>query len=252
MIKTNNLGSGLWKTKECVGMYSSRGPRANNEDACDFLIAPDGSAILAVLADGMGGHAKGEVASGLIVQVLTEVFRQNGFSQPSETLNWAINRAHEVVRERAASNPACRGMGSTVVAAVIASGVLHVGHVGDSRAMQFAGGHVRRLTKDQLVVVDELGVPENLAKHHPRGNELTQAVGVDVGPLRVQVQTYDFADGDHVVLCSDGVSEYVTEPTLARMLSEKTPLRAAEAIVRAALDAGTKDNSTAVVVRSPR
>jgi PPM family protein phosphatase len=235
-----------------IAMHTSAGVRKNNQDFCGFLVAPDGSAALMVLADGMGGHRCGEVASQLATDTLLTHFEQQGFAADAAgQLREGILEAHERIAREAEADPGKQGMGTTVVATVLRPGELTVAHVGDSRALQFRAPNVRRLTRDHLYVVDVLGLEENVAKTHPQGHILAQALGVG-GDLEPTISQFDLAPGDRILLCCDGVSEYLNEAELGRLLLQ-LPLRdAVVRIVEAALANQSRDNCTALAAAIPQ
>ena len=125
-----------------------------------------------------------------------------------------------------------------------------MGHVGDSRALQFRDDAVRRLTRDHLYAIDVLGEEENRAKHHPKGNVLSQALGV-TGGVAPTLQRFDLAAGDTLLLCTDGVSECVSEPLMRAALEEDELAGAAALVVRHALAGGSRDNCTVALARVP-
>jgi protein phosphatase len=234
-----------------IALHTSAGIRKNNQDYCGFLVAPDGSAALMVLADGMGGHRCGEVASQLATDTLLTRFEQEGFAaEPEVQLRESILEAHERIMREAEADPSKQGMGTTMVATVLRPEELTVAHVGDSRALQFRPPDVRRLTRDHLYVVDVLGLEENVAKTHPQGHILAQALGVE-GEVEPTISRFDLAPGDLVLLCCDGVTEYLNEADLGRLLT-RFPLRdAVVQIVEAALANQSRDNCTALAAAIP-
>jgi protein phosphatase len=161
-----------------------------------------------------------------------------------------VEAAHRAVLDEAARDAAREGMGATVVAGVALPGRIVVAHVGDSRGVQFRADRVRRLTRDHLFVVDALGLTENVAKRHPQGNILSQALGAR-DPVQPTVAEFDAAPGDLVVLCSDGVSEVVGEQEMFDLLYSRPAGQRAAALVAAALEAGSRDNCTALVAALP-
>jgi serine/threonine protein phosphatase PrpC len=247
-------------TPESFSLSSEAGARANNEDFCGYQVSPDQHIAIIVLSDGVGGHNCGEVASNMTVEYVLRSFLQrfggeSGALQaadPNEYGEWlgqVISEAHHGIREQAGANSAQEGMGATCVIALLLPGYLVVGHVGDSRAYQFRAGAVRRLTQDDLEVVEKLGISEALAKKHPNGHILSQALGTQ-DRVRPTMNLYDSASGDEILLCSDGVSEVISEPDLNKMLKSRSPQRAA-AIVRAAVEHGSQDNCSVLIVTVP-
>ncbi len=216
--------------------------RSNNEDA--FLI--DDQRALFAVADGMGGHRGGEVASHTAIEALRAAIA-NG-----TPLHDAITRANTAVLTRAAGDDALAGMGTTMTAVVAIGGrQLLIGHVGDSRAYMVHEGTLRRATDDHSLVeelVREGRLTPEQAEAHPQRALVTRALGV-ADPVDVDLYTLDVEAGDRVVLCSDGLTTMVRERDIERLArAEPDPQRLAEALVAAANDAGGEDNTTVVVV----
>jgi protein phosphatase len=235
--------------------------RENNED--NFLVDEDSGFF--IVADGMGGHAAGEIASKLAVDAIRELL-QGGFD-PDETqlaravdneddllrerLRYAMNQASARIRREAALQPAWEGMGTTVAVLLVEGDQAHVAHVGDSRIYLWRDGVLSRLTRDHTVVQDEIDsgrlTPEMARKVRHR-NYLTQSVGYH-GPVEPETATRPLLPGDVFLLCSDGVTDPLDDPDLARICAETDYPALAEALVREALAAGGEDNVTAVTVR---
>lgn len=234
-----------------VAWHTEVGRRKNNEDDCAVQIAGDGSACLLVVADGMGGHQSGEIASRTAVTSLVDAFNNTENFAPQDdfqsTLQSTILSAHNAIQSQSAREADKEGMGTTVVTALMRQDQVLIGHIGDSRALQFRDGNVRRLTRDHLFAVDVLDVDENKAKFHPQGNVLSQALGT--GEIEPSINNFDLQEGDFVVLCTDGVSEYVSEPQMYQALLLPELSQAASQIVSLALQSGSRDNCTVVVAR---
>jgi PPM family protein phosphatase len=216
--------------------------RSNNEDA--FLI--DDQRALFAVADGMGGHRGGEVASHTAIEAL-RASMANG-----TPLHDAITRANTAVLTRAAGDDELTGMGTTMTAVVAVGGrQLLVGHVGDSRAYLLHDGTLHRATDDHSLVeelVREGRLTPEQAEAHPQRAIVTRALGVD-RDVDVDLYTLDVETGDRVVLCSDGLTTMVRERDIERLArAEQDPQRLAEALVSAANDAGGEDNITVVVI----
>lgn len=220
--------------------------RTTNEDA--VLIGPAWFAI----ADGMGGHRAGDVASTLVVDVLSGFAALAPSTDPhtiDTLIGRAITRANTII-QRAATGPRT-GMGTTVVGTVLLDdGSAAVFHVGDSRCYQINDGTLVLLTTDHTHVrelVDAGRLPVERAHGHPMRHVLTRAIGIghDVSPeLR-----YVVAPLGRLMLCSDGVSAHLDDPTMRHILTSiGDPGHAADALVRAAIDAGSHDDATAIVV----
>ena len=210
--------------------------RKGNEDS---FTASD---PLYAVADGMGGHQGGEVASSLALEVL---------GKADGTLEELVRRANEAVHQRASEDPGLAGMGTTLTALRADGEVLRLAHVGDSRAYLLRDGTIQRLTKDHTVVerlVDEGRLTPHEAEIHPQRSILTRALGVDEA-VQVDQGAIEPRTGDRLLLCSDGLTGMVDEERITRMLSEiGDPQEAADALVESANEAGGQDNITAVVI----
>ena len=216
--------------------------RGNNEDS--FLV--DGAHQLFAVADGMGGHRGGEVASRTAIEALRAAIASG------RSVNEAITRANTAVLERASGDADLTGMGTTLTAVVVAGAQqLLIGHVGDSRAYMLHNGILRRITDDHSLVeelVREGRLSPEQAESHPRRHIVTRALGVDTD-VEVDLFTIEVEPGDRVLICSDGLTTMVRERDLERLLrNEPDPQRAAELLVDAANRAGGEDNTSVVVL----
>jgi protein phosphatase len=216
--------------------------RDHNEDG--YLV--DRELRLAAVADGMGGHLGGEVASATALNALHAAFSENG------GLRDAIVAANEAVVDRADESPELRGMGTTLTVAVLGDDdTLLVGHVGDSRAYLVRDGELSRITTDhslveELIAAGELTVEE--AERDPRRSMITRALGLDADVV-VDLYPVPLTPGDRVMICSDGLTTMVGESAIAEVLtSEASPGTAAQRLVEAANAAGGVDNTTVVVL----
>jgi PPM family protein phosphatase len=208
---------------------------------------------LYAVADGMGGHQGGEVASNLALAAMETIAEEpvpDGDSAPR--LAEVVREANRVVLQRAGTDPALSGMGTTLTAVLAGGGGrIHVAHVGDSRAYLLRGGEMSQLTRDQTVVqrlVDEGRISPEEAEIHPQRSILTNALGVD-RDIEVDEASYELAVGDRLLLCSDGLSGMVSETDIKRILVEnEDPQAACDALVEAANQAGGQDNITALIL----
>lgn len=222
--------------------------RKRNEDAYHV-----GDSVFAV-ADGMGGHLAGDVASAtalLPVKSLDgQVFPDSASAQAA--LLDAVLAANAAVVRKAADEPDLRGMGTTLTAAIVEGRRLHVAHVGDSRAYLFRDGDLIQLTRDHTLVahlIEEGQISEEEAAHHPHRSIITRAIGVDVD-LDVDTMTIDLQDGDQLLLCSDGLTGPVDDTTIEDILSADLAItEAASDLIDTANEAGGPDNITVVLLR---
>src|SRR4051794_1269235 len=215
--------------------------RDRNEDS--YLAQPPVFAV----ADGMGGHKGGDVASALAIKVL------GGDSLPADgaELVERVRAANHAVYERSSSDADVEGMGTTMTATIAGGGSIRLAHVGDSRAYLLREETLRRLTEDHTLVqrmVSEGQLTEEEASVHPQRSVITRSLGVED---RVQVDegAVEVRDGDRILLCTDGLTGMVSEEEIETTLKRAPdPQAAADQLVAAANKAGGLDNITAVVL----
>src|SRR5512140_3576508 len=235
--------------------------RRHNEDA--YLL--DAERGLFVVADGMGGHAAGEVASRITVESIQEYLAlrdddgentwpfgfNNRFSMEGNLLTTAIKKANERVIRAVQNRPELKGMGTTVVAALFDAERATLVHVGDSRAYLFRDGELRRLTDDHSWVQEQVNagiLSEDEAKSHPLKNVVTRALG---GAAHVSVDLIEvpIRPGDRFLLCSDGLTGMVPDEDLfAHFRSDGLIEKTVRQLVDTANDRGGVDNITAILV----
>lgn len=218
----------------------------------DWFFAGDvgRSGHLGVVADGMGGHTAGEVASRRATETLVASLRQSR-QQPPVSLARAAQAANVEVYNLAIERPELKGMGTTLTAVLIDDQVGLVGHVGDSRAYLVRDGRAQRLTVDHSWVADRVRqglLSEDEARRHRWRNVITNAIGA-TPTFRLDVLYFDVLPDDVLVLVSDGVSMLLDEATIQQIVADKPPEQAAAELVAAANDRGSPDNVTAVVLR---
>ena len=216
--------------------------RGNNEDA--YLV--DVEHVVFAVADGMGGHRGGEVASRTAIEALRAAIAAG------LPVHDAIVQANTAVIERASGDQELTGMGTTLTAVVVAGGrQLLIGHVGDSRAYLLQGGAMRRITNDHSLVEELLRegrLTAEQAESHPRRAIVTRALGVE-RTVEVDLYTVEVAAGDRLLICSDGLTTMVRDRDIERLArSETDPQRTAEILVDAANRAGGEDNTSVVIV----
>jgi protein phosphatase len=214
--------------------------RERNEDS--YLVMDP----LFAVADGMGGHRGGEVASRLALETIEELFARREGDLAEE-----VRQANRAVFERSTQDRSVAGMGTTLTAALLEADHVRLVHVGDSRAYLLREGSLRLLTEDhtlvhRMVLEGELTRAE--AEVHPHRNILTRVLGVDPD-VRTDDATLDILAGDRLLLCSDGLTGMLPEARIEEILrDEPEPGRAVERLIREANDAGGVDNITAIVI----
>jgi serine/threonine protein phosphatase PrpC len=223
--------------------------RANNEDC--YLLSP--AMGLYVVADGMGGAQAGETASKLSIETLEEIVHRNPDSASAATLVEGFHEANHRVSEAAAKDRLLEGMGTTMVAALVKNGEIHIASVGDSRAYLFDDGQLHAITEDQSWVNEvgrRLGIAEDILKTHPMRHVLTMAIGVS-GQLRVLTYVVKPTAGMQLLLCSDGLHGVALEDEIKAALSAKTSLEEkCAALIAAAREHGGPDNITTVLLQA--
>ena len=224
------------------GASSDKGQvRDGNEDA--YVVDP--RLQLFAVADGMGGHRAGEVASATALEALRAAVASG------ITIRDAVAAANRAVFSKAADDAELQGMGTTLTALIPQESGVTIGHVGDSRAYLLRDGELRQLTLDHSLVeemVREGRLTHEQAAIHPQRSIITRALGVEA-TVEVDVYTLMLAPGDRLLLCSDGLTGMVQSTEIAAILRrESDPTRAANALVDAANAAGGEDNITTIVV----
>jgi serine/threonine protein phosphatase PrpC len=228
-----------------------QGRRSTNEDA--WLVDLDLG--LLVVADGMGGHNAGEVASALAVKVIREFCESSGLPLTQALLTGAVLLANERILTAAAEQPAHSGMGTTVVAVLFIDGSAFYTSVGDSRVYLCRSGRLTQLTRDDTWLAETLdgeGEQPHDIGSHPMRHVLTKVVGLRP-ELEATVAECALGAGDSLLLCSDGVHGVVPHEVLATMMSSQRGVEdVARSVVRSAIARGGTDNVTAIVARVVR
>jgi len=232
--------------------------RTDNEDSLCYA-EPEGAdefakrGRLVVVADGMGGHQGGQMASQLATETVRDVFLHGDAADPSDSLIAAYQAAHEAILDYARSHPEYSGMGTTCTSAVLRDGQMFYGHVGDSRLYLVRDASIRRVTRDQSYVqqmIDKgLLTPEE-AQTHPSRNVLLSALGsetsveADFAQNPIPLQT-----GDVLLLCTDGLHGLVSEGEMLALSTSKPPRDACKDLVEMAKARGGFDNITVQILR---
>lgn len=237
--------------------------RDHNED--NLVLVPEHQ--IYVVADGMGGHSSGEVASRIAVDTLADFFRQTGeddevtwpykedkgLSYEENRLSQSVKLANLRIYEKSLTHAKYKQMGTTVVALLFHEGRASVAHVGDSRIYLYRSGGLEQLTEDHSLLNDYKKIA-NLTKEEeanfPHKNIIVRALGMK-DTVIVDVRTVEPRDGDIFLLCSDGLTGEVTDEEMAEILTEcEGKLESAvERLIQTACDHGGKDNVTAVLVQ---
>jgi len=229
--------------------------RTHNEDYFGFFESAPGE-ILAIVADGMGGHASGEVASRMGVEMIHDIYsKERSDKSVLEALKSAFQITNFTILQKSLEQESLNGMGTTATALVLTNDQAFIGHMGDSRAYLFRNSIVSPLTKDHSLV--ERMVAQGLlsreeAHSHPQKNVIYKTLGVNMdseldllGPIPVETD-------DIFLLCSDGLTNTVTNEEMLNIVSKEPPQRACEDLILLANQRGGQDNITVQILTTKR
>ena len=230
--------------------------REHNEDNMAYVIPKDLQVMakkgaLFIVADGMGGHAAGEVASEIAVDTVSNVYYQDDSDDVAVSLLHAIRRANASIHQRAAENMLRSGMGTTCVAAVLRGNRAYIANVGDSRAYLLRGSQVKQISQDHSWVAEQVRaglLTEDQARTHAQRNVITRCLGTQA-EVDIDVFQEELNEGDALVLCTDGLSGLVSEEELQHIVEQFVPQESVYHLVERANENGGPDNITAIVVR---
>lgn len=255
------------RTKDRVEVAAATDPgcvRKNNED--NFAVEPDLG--LLVVADGMGGHNSGEVASDISCKTIVEYARKMlggakalvpeggtaGLSPRARQLEFFVKTANAMIYEKGRAFPKDAGMGTTVVAAIVDSKSMTVAHVGDSRLYLWRRGELTQLTEDHSLVGEQVKrgqlTPDQAARS-PQQNILTRALGADK-EVQVDVADHPLLPGDLVLLATDGLSKMLVDAEVAAVIAEALdPQKIVDVLIAKSRAAGGVDNIAVVAAKVP-
>ncbi len=225
-----------------------------NEDSCAYIKLKD-DVYLLIVADGMGGHSAGEVASKMAVNSITDFFRNNlnndkKLDDIKKLVQESILKANRDIYQNSILNSKYSGMGTTVTLALIYKGTMIVGHVGDSRAYLYKKGRLEKVTTDHSLVAELVKngtITEAEALHHPQKNIITRALGVDED-IKIDIVVQEIEEGNRILLCTDGLSNMVYDDEIEeRLKSYKDIEEAAHDMVDTANNRGGFDNITVII-----
>jgi protein phosphatase len=237
-----------------VSFRTDRGRlRDHNEDNGAVFVKDD--VVLALVADGMGGHLAGEQASALALQTIETAWTQfdskNG-EQDAVWLEETVRHANKTIFEYGSTHAECKGMGTTLVAALCRKTYFTIAHVGDGRGYLFTeGSDIVQVTEDhslvnELVKAGQLSSED--ARYHPRKNVVTRALGTDLS-TQVDIRKINWGPSNILLLCSDGLSDLVDDATFTRILSSNDTLdNKAESLINRANEEGGVDNISVTLV----
>jgi serine/threonine protein phosphatase PrpC len=230
--------------------------RPHNEDNMAYVIPKDEQAMarkgaLFIVADGMGGHAAGEVASEIAVETVTKAYYEDENEDIPLSLINAIKRANTIIHQRADENSLRSGMGTTCVAAVLCGNVAYIANVGDSRAYMVRQKQVRQISQDHSWVEEQVRaglLTHAQARSHAQRNVITRCLGTQTD-VEVDVFPEVLSESDTLVLCTDGLSGSIGEDELKSIINQFVPQESVYHLVERANENGGPDNITAIVAR---
>ncbi len=223
--------------------------RHNNEDS--YIVNVTDEDKIFIVADGMGGHNAGEIAS-LEACRITESYVLEGNGSIDSVLREGVVKANRDIYVRAAENPSLKGMGTTIDVCIVQNNKLHIAHVGDSRVYIAGNDYIRKVTKDHSIVgmmLEEGSITEEEARVHPQRNYITRAVGSSVN-IEVDIICEEIHSGEWVLMCTDGLTNMVEKSELHSIIVGAESVHdAACELVRRAKENGGDDNITVILFR---
>lgn len=229
--------------------------REYNEDS--MFASEDSTIPLFIVADGMGGHKAGEVASSMAIDIIVEEFKENNkeLNNPNDIKGFiknAMERANALVYKKSLIEAKCDGMGTTVILAYYLDNKFYIGHVGDSRAYKISEDGINQLTDDHTLVnelIKKGSITESEAENHPQRNIITRALGSSIG-IKIDILEVDFSKGDVLILCSDGLYNMVDDGKILQAIEKNQSLdQAVKFLIDLANENGGKDNITVIAIK---
>jgi serine/threonine protein phosphatase PrpC len=220
--------------------------RQVNQDS--FLVNKDLG--LYIVADGMGGHSGGEVASAMAVNCIQDYIKNNPELSPRELLDGAYIDANHQIHDKAQKNPELHGMGTTMVLGLVKGSKFYIGNVGDSRCYLFQENSLWQITEDHSLMNEQLRagiINDEQAKNYAHKNVITRSVGYE-SSVNCDILEREIQDGDVFLFCSDGLSGMVTDKIINQQLKELAPEKWVDKLIELSLARGGSDNVTALIL----
>jgi protein phosphatase len=230
--------------------------RMNNEDAQGQFVPESGAemeerGVVFVVADGMGGHRGGEIASRIAVRTILAFYTADANGDRSQALARAFHEANQTIIQEATADSTLFGMGTTCTALALHHGRAYIAHVGDSRCYLLRRGKILQITSDHSVVGEMVRsgiLSDEDARTHPRRNVITRSLGAQPDVAAETPESIELQRGDVFLLCSDGLTAYLSDVDLSVVLATHAPEPACKKLVSMANEQGGRDNITAQVV----
>ncbi|HSQ33372.1 MAG TPA: Stp1/IreP family PP2C-type Ser/Thr phosphatase [Peptostreptococcaceae bacterium] len=234
--------------------------RKNNEDYCkgEVIETKDGEIGIFAIADGMGGHKKGEVASKLAVENIIKFLKDNlvqhdnvKLSYITDILKQAYNDVNTIIYNRSKVDSECEGMGTTLTTAVVYKNIIYIGNVGDSRCYICENNSIEQITKDHSLVeelVEKNMITKEEARKHPQRNVITRALGTDKIVI-VDIFEKNIENESRILLTTDGLTNYITKNQMEEIvLSDENIEKACEKLIKTANDTAGRDNISVIYI----
>ena len=231
--------------------------RKINED--NYYVKADGAFPYAIVADGMGGHKAGEIASMMVVDVIrnhleNSLSEDQDYVEAGETVRKAFISANNIIYNYAENNYKIMGMGTTATLAMVFKGRIITAHVGDSRAYTIDKNEIKQITRDHSYVQELVSmgkITKEEAKHHPKKNFITRAMGAEeTVKVDVNIRPYN---GETILLCSDGLVNFVDDEEIKDIVQKRGSLKKkTEQLVNTANSRGGKDNITVIILKKEK
>lgn len=230
--------------------------RLNNEDSYGQFV-PETAAefeergAVFVVADGMGGHRGGEIASRIAVRTILAFYTADASGDRSQALARAFHEANQTIIQEAVADSTLFGMGTTCTALALQAGRAYLAHVGDSRCYMLRQGNIRQVTSDHSIVGEMVRsgiISDEDARTHPKRNVITRSLGAQPDVATETPESIELQAGDTFLLCSDGLTAYLSDIDLSEVLSTLMPEEACKKLIKMANEQGGRDNITAQVV----
>lgn len=219
----------------------------------DYVLSLKGDKYwLLIIADGMGGHNAGEIASRMAATTIRNFVYGNfkDYTDKEELIRDAILKSNSEVFEESCKNDGCKGMGTTITCCLFFEEKLYLGHVGDSRAYIINQYGINKITEDHSFVqqlINNGSITENEAFSHPKRNIITRAIGTERYVI-VDTKIFDIENGDLILMCTDGLTSYVNNEELRQIVLDMKE-NAVEKLVDLAIDRGGRDNISLIIAR---
>jgi len=238
-----HIGQIRQKNEDALGRFEPADEREREEKGQLFVVA-----------DGMGGHRGGDIASRLAVETIIQSYFSSGAGEPTDALSVAFDRANQAILEKSMADVDLFGMGTTCTAMLVKRDTAFFAHVGDSRAYLMRNGSLRQLTEDHSLVGEMVKsgmLSDEDAQHHPKRNVITRSLGTNTELTTDFPETpFQIESGDVFLLCSDGLTSMVPDTDIASILSSNSPKDACQKLVDRSNDRGGKDNITVQVIKA--